>query len=130
MTSAFGSAVPTTTICVRSSSRAARLCYSLAPPPRFGTRLERVAGPERRLPASREERSRHRREWRRLSTVSDEVEAETVLGTLPSAGIECGYRVTERADSRLHGFAADGPREILVHPDDLVAAQTDTRGGA
>lgn len=58
-----------------------------------------------------------------LTTVADELEAETVLGLLRSADIECGYRVTEADDSPLHGFAADGPREILVHADDLAAAR-------
>jgi putative signal transducing protein len=58
----------------------------------------------------------------RLTTVSGEMEAETVCGLLRSAGIECGHRVTEETDSLLEGIASDGPREILVQESDLEAA--------
>jgi hypothetical protein len=58
-----------------------------------------------------------------VTTVPGEVEAETLCGLLRSAGIECGHRVTEEADSPLEGFASDGPREILVHESDLSAAR-------
>jgi hypothetical protein len=58
-----------------------------------------------------------------VTTVSDEVEAEVVCGLLRSAGIECGHRVTEEMDSPLHGFASDGPREVIVHKTDLEAAR-------
>ena len=60
----------------------------------------------------------------RLTTVTGEVEADVVCGLLRSAGVECGHRVTEETDSPLEGFGADGPREILVHEDDLEAART------
>jgi hypothetical protein len=66
-----------------------------------------------------------------VSTVSDEIEAELVCGLLRSAGIECGYRATEATDSAFEGIASDGPREILVHENDLVAARAvldDTAG--
>jgi Putative prokaryotic signal transducing protein len=58
-----------------------------------------------------------------LTTVPSEVEAEMACGLLRSAGIECGHRVTEETDSLLEGLASDGPREILVHESDLVAAR-------
>jgi Putative prokaryotic signal transducing protein len=58
-----------------------------------------------------------------VATVTGEVEADVVCGLLRSAGIECGHRVTEETDSLLEGIAADGPREILVHEDDLEAAR-------
>ena len=58
-----------------------------------------------------------------VTTVSDEVEADVVCGLLRSAGIECAHRVTEEMDSPLHGIAADGPREILVHESDLETAR-------
>jgi hypothetical protein len=58
-----------------------------------------------------------------VSTVSDEIEAEVVCGLLRSAGIECGYRATEATDSAFEGIASDGPREILVHENELVAAR-------
>jgi hypothetical protein len=59
----------------------------------------------------------------RLTTVTGEVEADVVCGLLRSAGIECGHRVTEETDSLLEGIASDGPREILVHENDLGAAR-------
>ncbi len=58
-----------------------------------------------------------------VTTVSDEIEAEVVCGLLRSAGIDCGYRVTEATDSLLDEFAADGPREILVPESELEAAR-------
>jgi hypothetical protein len=58
-----------------------------------------------------------------VSTVSDEIEAKVVCGLLRSAGIECGYRATEATDSAFEGIASDGPREILVHENELVAAR-------
>ncbi|MDX6481416.1 MAG: putative prokaryotic signal transducing protein [Gaiellaceae bacterium] len=66
-----------------------------------------------------------------LTVVSDETEAELVIGLLRSAGIECGYKPTDAIDSPLEDFIATGPREILVHPDDLEAARAvlAARGG-
>ncbi len=58
-----------------------------------------------------------------VTRVGDEIEADLVCGLLRSAGIECGHRVTEEADSVLDGFAGDGPRVVLVHEDDLDAAR-------
>jgi hypothetical protein len=58
-----------------------------------------------------------------LTTVSSEPEAEVLCGLLRSAGIECAYRDTEAIDSPLEDFTASGPREILVHPQDLEAAR-------
>ena len=58
-----------------------------------------------------------------VKVVDDETEAEIVCGLLRSAGIECAYRDTDRIDSPLEDFTADGPREIHVHPSDLEAAR-------
>jgi hypothetical protein len=58
-----------------------------------------------------------------VKVVSGEPEAELVCGILRSAGIECGYRDTEPIDSPLEDFTAAGPREILVHENDLEAAR-------
>ena len=58
-----------------------------------------------------------------VTRVADEIEADLVCGLLRSAGIECGHRVTDEADSVLDGFAGDGPRVVLVHADDLAAAR-------
>jgi hypothetical protein len=59
----------------------------------------------------------------RLTTVSDEMEAEVVCGLLRSAGIECGYRPTEEDDSAFEGFSSGGRQEILVSKAELEDAQ-------
>jgi Putative prokaryotic signal transducing protein len=58
-----------------------------------------------------------------LTVVSSEPEAEAICGLLGSAGIECAYRDTEAIGTPLEAFIASGPREILVHPEDLEAAR-------
>jgi hypothetical protein len=58
-----------------------------------------------------------------VATVPGETEAEVVCGLLRSAGIDCGHRVTEATDSALEGFAADGPREILVPETEVEVAR-------
>lgn len=58
-----------------------------------------------------------------VTVVPGETEAEVVCGLLRSAGIKCGYRDTQAIDSTIEDFIASGPREILVGPDDLEAAQ-------
>jgi Putative prokaryotic signal transducing protein len=58
-----------------------------------------------------------------LTTVSNEPEAEAICGLLGSAGIECAYRDTDAIETPLEEFIASGPREILVHAEDLEAAQ-------
>jgi hypothetical protein len=58
-----------------------------------------------------------------VTRVADEIEADVVCGLLRSAGLECGHRVTEETDSSLEGFTGTGPREVLVHADDLAAAK-------
>jgi hypothetical protein len=58
-----------------------------------------------------------------LTTVSSEPEAEAICGLLGSEGIECAYRDTEAVDTPLEEFIASGPREILVHAEDLEAAE-------
>jgi hypothetical protein len=55
--------------------------------------------------------------------VSDESEAQLACGLLRSAGIKCAYRETDAIDSQLEEFTAAGPREILVHRDDLETAR-------
>jgi len=59
----------------------------------------------------------------RLTTVSDEMEAEVVCGLLRSAGIECGYRPTDEDDSAFEGFSSAGRQEILVPKTELEDAQ-------
>ena len=58
-----------------------------------------------------------------VKVVDDEPEAQIVCGLLRSNGIECGYRDTAPIDSTIEDFTAAGPREILVHPDDLERAR-------
>jgi hypothetical protein len=58
-----------------------------------------------------------------LTVVSSEPEAEAICGLLGSAGIECAYRDTEAIGTPLEDFIASGPREILVHSEDLEAAR-------
>ena len=65
-----------------------------------------------------------------VKVVADENEAEIACGLLRSAGLECGYRETDRIDSALEDFTAAGPREILVHAADLEAARELLEGTA
>ena len=58
-----------------------------------------------------------------LTVVSSEPEAEALCGLLGSAGIECAYRDTEAIDTPIEEFIASGPREILVHAEDLDSAR-------
>jgi hypothetical protein len=57
-----------------------------------------------------------------VTRVADEIEADMVCGLLRSAGLECGHRVTDEMDSSFEGFTGTGPREVLVHANDLNAA--------
>jgi hypothetical protein len=59
-----------------------------------------------------------------LVVVPSEPEAEMVCELLRNADIACGYRDTEAIDSPLEGFIASGPREILVHADDVEKARS------
>ena len=59
----------------------------------------------------------------RLTTVSDEMEAEALCGLLRSAGIECGFRPTDETDSAFEGISSGGRQEILVHQADLEDAK-------
>jgi hypothetical protein len=58
-----------------------------------------------------------------LTVVPGETEAEVLCGLLRSNGIECAYRDTEEIDSTIEDFIAAGPREVLVHEDDLETAR-------
>ena len=60
----------------------------------------------------------------RLTIVSNQLEAEIVLGALRSAGIQAEERPTDFAAGSLDGFPGSaGPREILVRKEDLEAAR-------
>ena len=58
-----------------------------------------------------------------VKRVENEFEADLACGLLRSAGIECGYRVTEEIDSAFDNFAGTGAHEVVVRPDDLEAAR-------
>ena len=58
-----------------------------------------------------------------VAVAENEPEAEMLCNLLRDAGIECGYRDTAPIDSTIEDFTAAGPREILVHADDLERAQ-------
>jgi hypothetical protein len=58
-----------------------------------------------------------------VAVAENEPEAEMLCGLIRNAGIECGYRDTPAIDSTIEDFIAAGPREILVHPDDLERAR-------
>jgi Putative prokaryotic signal transducing protein len=58
-----------------------------------------------------------------VAVAENEPEAEMLCNLLRDAGIECGYRDTAPIDSAVEDFIAAGPREILVHPDDLERAR-------
>ena len=58
-----------------------------------------------------------------LTRVSGEIEAEMICGLLRSNGIQCGHRETAAIDSLIEEFAGAGPREVIVHADDLETAR-------
>lgn len=58
-----------------------------------------------------------------VAVAENEPEAEMLCNLLRDAGIECGYRDTAPIDSTIEDFTAAGPREILVHADDLDRAR-------
>jgi hypothetical protein len=58
-----------------------------------------------------------------LTVVPNETEADVLCGLLRANGIECGYRETDAIDSTIEDFIPAGPREILVHEDDLETAR-------
>jgi hypothetical protein len=58
-----------------------------------------------------------------VAVAENEPEAEMLCNLLRDAGIECGYRDTAPVDSTIEDFTAAGPREILVHADDLERAR-------
>ena len=60
----------------------------------------------------------------RLRIVADELEAEMVRSLLSTAGIESLQRYTDVGAGAYDGMpSGGGPREILVHANDLEAAR-------
>jgi hypothetical protein len=60
----------------------------------------------------------------RLKVVSNELEAEMVRSLLSTAGIESLQRYTDFGAGAVDGMpSGGGPREVLVHAEDLEAAR-------
>lgn len=60
----------------------------------------------------------------RLTIVANELEAEMVRSLLATEGIESIQRYTNFGAGALDGMpSGGGPREVLVHEDDLEAAR-------
>jgi hypothetical protein len=59
-----------------------------------------------------------------LELVGSEFEADVICGLLRSEGIECSVQKTNFAVGAADGFPSPaGPREIVVHADDLARAR-------
>jgi Putative prokaryotic signal transducing protein len=59
-----------------------------------------------------------------LEVVGSEPEAEVICGLLRSEGIACAVQKTNFAIGAADGFpSAAGPREIVVHAEDLARAR-------
>jgi hypothetical protein len=59
-----------------------------------------------------------------LEVVGSEFEADVICGLLETEGIECSVRKTNLAVGMADASAsAAGPREIVVHADDLARAR-------
>jgi Putative prokaryotic signal transducing protein len=59
----------------------------------------------------------------RLTVVGNDVEAEVVCGLLRGAGIACNHRPSAASGGPWEALGTGGPREVLVAPEDLEAAQ-------
>jgi hypothetical protein len=59
----------------------------------------------------------------RLTIVPNETEAELIRSLLATDGIESMQRPTDFAAGAFDGWAASGPREVLVNASDLEAAR-------
>jgi hypothetical protein len=66
----------------------------------------------------------------RLTVVANEMAAETIRGLLETEGIRSMLRSTDYAAGMTDAAdSAFGPREILVHPEDLERARALTGDG-
>lgn len=60
----------------------------------------------------------------RLTIVPSEPAAELLCSFLRAEGIRCGHRITDVGAGAWDGVPSGGPREVLVEPDDLLAARS------
>jgi hypothetical protein len=58
-----------------------------------------------------------------LDVVGSGLEAVLVCAILRDAGIQCMHRVTNVGSGAMDGLMSGGPREIVVHPDELHRAR-------
>jgi hypothetical protein len=58
-----------------------------------------------------------------MEVVGSEPEAVLVCSILRDAGIQCMHRVTNIGSGAMDGLTMGGPREIVVHPDQLQLAR-------
>jgi hypothetical protein len=58
-----------------------------------------------------------------MDVVGSGLEAVLVCAILRDAGIQCMHRVTNVGSGRMDGLMFGGPREIVVHPDQLRRAR-------
>lgn len=58
-----------------------------------------------------------------MEVVGSEPEALLVCSILRDAGIKCMHRVTNLGSGAMDGLTMGGPREIIVHRDDLFKAR-------
>jgi hypothetical protein len=58
-----------------------------------------------------------------MEVVGSEPEAILVCSILRDAGIQCMHRVTNLGSGAMDGLTMGGPREIVVHPDQLQLAR-------
>ena len=58
-----------------------------------------------------------------MEIVGSEPEALLVCSILRDAGIQCMHRVTNIGSGAMDGLTMGGPREIVVHPDQIQLAR-------
>jgi hypothetical protein len=58
-----------------------------------------------------------------MELVGSELEAVLVCSILREAGIQCMHRVTNLGSGAMDGLMIGGPREIVVHPEQLHLAR-------
>lgn len=58
-----------------------------------------------------------------LEIVGSELDAVMVCSILHDAGVQCMHRVTNFGSGAMDGLTIGGPREIVVHPEQLQLAR-------
>jgi len=58
-----------------------------------------------------------------MEVVGSELDAVLVCAILRDAGVQCMHRVTNLGSGAMDGLTIGGPREIVVHPEQLQLAR-------